>query len=109
MTVKNLLENSSFTALCTPNPDREIEGVYAGDLLSWVMGRLNEGSVWVTIMSNVNIVAVATLVDAACIVLAEGVNPDPDALSAAEAKGINIISTPLSAYEAAVAVSNLIK
>ena len=109
MTVEAFVNAIGFKTVCMPSPEKEIDGVYIGDLLSWVMGNANPGNLWITIMSNINIVAVATLVDAACIVLAEGVNPDPDALSAAEAKGINIISTPLSAYEAAVAFSNLIK
>ena len=92
-----------------PSPEKEIDGAYVGDLLSWVMGKADSGNVWITIMSNINIVAVATLTDASCIVLAEGVVPDQDALKAAEMKGINILSTNLSAYEAVLAVSRIIK
>ena len=53
-------------------------------------------------MSNVNTLAVATLVDASCILLAEEVIPDAEILETAKAKGINILSTPLSAYRAAI-------
>ena len=109
MTVEAFVKAIGFKVVCLPDPEKEIDGVYIGDLLSWVMGNANPGNVWITIMSNINIAAVATLTDASCILLAEGVSPDPDALAAAEAKGINILSTPLSAYEAAVAVSQLIK
>ena len=38
MTVEDLLKNG-FGAIATPETDREITGVYIGDLLSWVMGR----------------------------------------------------------------------
>lgn len=38
MTVEDLLKNG-FGAVATPETDREITGVYIGDLLSWVMGR----------------------------------------------------------------------
>ena len=107
MTVEAFVNAIGFKTVCMPSPEKEIDGVYIGDLLSWVMGNANPGNLWITIMSNINIVAVATLVDAACIVLAEGVNPDPDALSAAQAKGVNIVTTPLSAYEAAIAIHNL--
>jgi hypothetical protein len=53
--------------------EREVSGCYIGDLLSWVMGRASSGDVWITIMNNINIVAVASLTDCACILLCEGV------------------------------------
>ena len=85
-----------------PCPDKEISGAYIGDLLSWVMGRAESGNAWITIMSNIKTVAVATLTDASCIILAENVVPDANALEAAVAKEVNILSTPLPAYEAAL-------
>ena len=109
MTVEAFVKSTDFKTVCMPSPEKEIDGAYVGDLLSWVMGKADSGNVWITIMSNINIVAVATLTDASCIVLAEGVMPDQDALKAAEMKGINILSTNLSAYEAVLAVSRIIK
>ncbi len=108
MTVANLIKESGFSTVCIPSPDREIKGAYIGDLLSWVMGKAEPDNVWITIMSNINIVAVSTLVDVSCIILAENVMPDADALNAAKAKGVNILSTSLSAYEAALKISELI-
>lgn len=108
MTVANLAKESSFNTVCLPAPDREIVGAYVGDLLSWVMGKAEPDNAWITIMSNINIVAVSTLVDVSCIILAENVMPDEDALNTAKAKGVNIFSTGLSAYDAAVKISGLI-
>jgi hypothetical protein len=42
-------------------------------------------------MSNVNIVAVATLADPSCIVLSEGVLPDEGVLEKAKSMGVNIL------------------
>lgn len=100
MTVSNLLQNSSFTALCLPSPDREIESVYAGDLLSWVMGHANEGECLITIMSNVNVLAVASLLDLPCVILAESVQPDDEFLALAMEKNINVLKTEKSTYGA---------
>ena len=108
MTVASLIKESGFNTVCLPLPEREIKGAYIGDLLSWVMGKAEPDNAWITIMSNINIVAVSTLVDVSCIILAENVIPDEDALNAAKAKGVNILSTALSAYEAAIKVSGLI-
>lgn len=108
MTVSSFAKATDFRCICMPCPDREINGAYVGDLLSWVMGKAEPDNVWITIMSNLNIVAVSTLVDISCIVLAENVSPDEDALNAAKAKGVNILSTHLSAYDAAIKISELI-
>ena len=71
------------------------------------MGKAEQGNVWITIMSNVNTLAVATLVDASCILLAEDVIPDAEIIQTAEAKGVNILSTPLSAFDIALRLSDI--
>lgn len=108
MTVKEFAESSEFETVCLPSADRTVNGAYVGDLLSWVMGKADPENVWITIMSNINIVAVATLSDVSCILLCENVSPDSDALAAAKEKGVNILKTSLTSYEAAVKVSELL-
>ena len=60
-------------------------------------------------MSNVNIVAVASLTDVACIVLAEGVTLDDAVRTTAEQKGVNVYSSELTAYELAAKLAELPK
>lgn len=107
MTVRELANLEDFTALCIPAPEREICGAYVGDLLSWVMGKAESKNVWVTIMSNVNTIAVASLTDVSCIVLAEGVRLDDDVLMVANDKCINVIMSNLSAYDISLRLSVL--
>ena len=57
-------------------------------------------------MSNVNIVAVSTLADPACIVLSEGVAPDGDTLVRAQEQGINILTTSLDTFDACVRIAS---
>ena len=108
MTVERLITIDGFQKVALPRPDREISGGYCGDLLSWVMGRAKEGDAWITIMSNANTVAVCTLADPACIVLAEGVEPEPDMLKRAKEQGINVIATKLDSFSASVRIAALI-
>lgn len=108
MTVESLAKECSFKTICMPSPEREPDGAYIGDLLSWVMGKANPNNVWITIMSNINVIAVATLADVSCIVLAEGVTVNDDVISAAEAKGVNVLSSQLSAYEIAKQLQSVI-
>ena len=102
MTVKELLDRHGFTALSLPDPDREVSGCYIGDLLSWVMGRAGSDNVWLTIMTNINTVAVASLTDVALVLLTENVQPEPEILAAAKAKGVNVASTEKPTFETAV-------
>ena len=108
MTVKQLSEIKDLTPVIIPCPERKISGGYVGDLLSWVMGRCTADSAWITIMSNTNVVAVATLADVSCVIFAENVTVDEEIKSIAEQKGINLISTGLSAYECAVMLGKLL-
>ena len=105
MTVEQFAKEFGYEVLCMPRPERSINGGYAGDLLSWVMGKLEEDAAWVTIMSNVNIVAVACLADPACIILSENVSPDDGVVERAKQQGINILSSPNTTFEVCIDVA----
>lgn len=108
MTVEKLIDELSLKAVSLVDAQREITGGYVGDLLSWVMGKAKSGDAWITIMSNVNIVAVASLTDVSCIILAEGVEVDENVLDTAKQKGVNILMSEKSAFEIASGVAKLI-
>ncbi len=78
--------------------DVQVTGGYASDLLSWVMAKAQAGNVWITIQAHPNIVAVASLINLAGIILAEGVMPEPATLERAEQEGIPILTTSLTVY-----------
>lgn len=106
MTVESLLDKG-FNAIVLADKDRVVNGVYVGDLLSWVMSSAQADNAWITIMSNINVLAVAGLTDVACVILAEGVTLEEDVVAQAKLKGINVISTDKTAYETAVTLSEL--
>ena len=108
MTVNDLIKSFNFKPLCLPDSSRDITSGYAGDLLSWVMGKATTGCAWVTIMSNVNIVAVSTLTDPACIILSEGVIPDDGVIEKAKEQGINILSTDLDTFTTCGLISKIL-
>ena len=108
MTVKEFASLADFKIVSCPDGERVVSGAYAGDLLSWVMGRAKADSAWITIMSNINVIAVASLADVSCVILAEGVIPEEEIIKTVEAKGINILSSALPIYESAVKISGMI-
>lgn len=109
MTVKELAKELNCQVICMPDGEREVKGGYAGDLLSWVIGRASADCVWVTIMSNLNVVAVASLADVSCVLLSENVSLDSEeVLNKAISQGINILKTDLDTFSACKQLSQLV-
>lgn len=105
MNVSNLISLELFKLVNDgSNTDREISGVYCCDLLSIAMGKMPAGSAWVTVMSNINTLAVASLADASCIVLAENFRLDAAGLAKAKEQGITVFETELPVFDAALAI-----
>lgn len=109
MTVQELTNALTLNIFHLAEPDRAVTGGYCGDLLSWVMGNAPADGAWMTIMSNVNVAAVAALTDAACVILTEDVKPDGPLLARAQTQGINLLGTHLSTYECALRLGALLK
>ncbi len=108
MTVEALAKTLDLKPLATPDASREAVGCYVGDLLSWVMGRARQDEVWVTIMTNLNVVAVATLSDVSCVIVAEEAEIEPAVIEKAEEKGVNLYTSPLSAFALCKALAALV-
>ncbi|HWT26747.1 MAG TPA: hypothetical protein VN131_02305 [Mobilitalea sp.] len=105
MTVNELFQMGDFKVLNEgANPERIISEPYCCDLLSVAMAKMPAGAAWITVMGNINTLAVATLTDAACIILSEGGNLDEPALSKAKEKGVTVLFTELPIFKAALTV-----
>lgn len=105
MTVEELIKSKEFELLNEGNNlNREITIPYCCDLLSIAMGKMPQGAAWVTVMANVNTLAVAALADAACVVLAEGSRLDEAAQIKAKEQGITVMYTDMPVFEAALKI-----
>ena len=106
MTVEQLIDQAGLEPVCR-EPDRAVERVFCCDLLSVAMARAPEGSAWVTVMGNRNVIAVASLADVACVVLAEGYQFDADAIEAAAGK-VTLLRSAAPVSETAAAIGRLL-
>lgn len=104
MKLQTILELPDCRVLTQGQPQRDVARVFCCDLLSIAMSRASADSVWVTVMGNKNTVAVASLTDTACIILAEGVTMDEDSLKKAAEEGIAVLATDLPVFDMALAV-----
>ncbi|MEG1743434.1 MAG: DRTGG domain-containing protein [Clostridia bacterium] len=109
MTVDQLKNNLSLESVALPDSEKNVSGVYAGDLLSWVMGKAKCGDALITIMTNRNVLAVASLLDLSCVILAEDVEADDDFITLANEKEINVLRSKLDTYNICVLLGNYIK
>jgi len=105
MTVNDVIELLGLEVLNLADGERTIDRGYTGDLLSWVMSRAKQDNLWVTIMTNINVVAVAQLTDVACVVIAENAEIGDDVTARAAAQEINLLRSPNTAWEIIAAVS----
>lgn len=108
MTVGELVKSEAFTLVNRgSNMEQEITKAFCCDLLSICMTKTPEGAAWVTVIGNVNTLAVLALTDAACIILAEGAFLDETAVQKAREQEITVFSTELPVFEAALKVHEL--
>src|SRR5690554_1064144 len=98
MKVKDLVEKLDLEVVAG-QLEEEISGVYVGDLLSNVMAKAQEQDLWITIQGHQNVVAVASLVEVAAVIVVENFTIEDQAMARAEEKGVNLLRTPLSAYQ----------
>ena len=110
MQVGDLAKKRVFSVVhLADEANREITRPYCCDFLSVAMSRAPIGCAWVTVTANVNTLAVASLRQAACVILAEGMRLDEDTIKKARAHKITVFATDLPAFEAALAVQEFLK
>ena len=109
MTLSEIKERLSLECVCGEADGREWNGVYAGDLLSRAMSHVKTDNLWITIMSNTNVIAVASLTEAAAVILAEGVELLPEALDAAKENGITVFSSGETVFDLCAKISDAAK
>lgn len=99
MTVAQLIEPLELTLL-TPETslEREVTGGCVCDLLSFVMARGDAGMAWITVQTHLNVIAVASLHEFSCVIVAEGSAVEPETLAEATEEDIPVLRSALSEY-----------
>ena len=106
MTVSEFVKAGGLTVY-SEGEERQIESGYCGDFLSNIISRAPDSCAWLTVMNNVNVAAVATLIDCACIVLCEGTEPDEAFFARAKQLGIWVLGANENVFEASKKVAAL--
>lgn len=79
--------------------DTNVVDGYSCDLLSWVMANGKKNGIWITVQTHTNIVAVASLLELAGIIIPNSIPIDPKTLQKAEEEGVAILSSDMNTFE----------
>lgn len=109
MTLTELIDALELCPAVLVDEALPVTGAYCGDLLSDVLANLDEGAAWMTVQGHANIVAVAQLRDPSCVILVNGVNPEPDTIAKAKTHGINILCSPRTSADLCMTMAQLLK
>lgn len=99
MRLKDYCEALSLNVIAGEIKEQEVTSPYSCDLLSWVMANGDEGMAWITVQIHSNILAVASLLDFACILVPEDIKVDADVITKANEQGIVVLGTSMNVYE----------
>ena len=109
MLLNEFIEKSGFNVV---NLGSEVEiklsKVFCCDLLSIAMSKAPSASVWVTVMGNVNAIAVSVLTEIGCIILAEDISLDDNALIKAKEQNVTVLKSNLPVFDTGLIAHNLI-
>ena len=99
MLVSEFEKISGAKCLTGEYEDREIACGYTCDLLSHVMGKGQADMAWITVQAHMNVIAVAALLDFACVIIPENLPVEAPIVKKAQDEEIIILSSDKTAYE----------
>lgn len=100
MKINHLIKVLNATVQNVNESEAEVEGGYCGDFLSFVMQCAPENAVWFTVMTNLNVAAVASLTGVGAVVVCEGSKCDDELVERAKMQKITLLETELDIYNA---------
>ena len=89
--------------------DRTIQGIYCCDLLSIVMGRAKNNDAWITVMSNINVIACGVLADVSCIIISENIPVEEEVIQKAKTQNVCLLHSELPTFELSAKIAELLQ
>ncbi|MEA2066653.1 MAG: iron-sulfur binding hydrogenase [Thermotogota bacterium] len=99
MKLKEIIQKTHLEEVYCNDKEVKITNGYTGDLLSDVMGNAPDNSVWVTIQSHVNIIAVASIRDIKAIILCNNLEFDKETIAKARENNISLLSSKYNGFQ----------
>ena len=108
MKVKDILQLNQLRMINKNGSlNNEISGIFTCDLLSHVMGHAKEGNAFITVLNNINVLGVASLLDLSCVIFTHGTEVNEDIIKKADELEIPLLMTEQTTYEITIDLYNL--
>lgn len=107
LTVRQLCRRGKFE-LISGDGSKTVSSVYCCDLLSVAMTHAPVGCAWVTVIGNMNSIAVSVLTNASCIIIAQGMRLDTEGLAKALQENVTVLRSAAPVFETAVMVQKVL-
>lgn len=107
MKVNDLLIEDCFTLINEGNTLNEINKVFSSDLLSHVMGFAEENDILITVLNNINVLGVASLLDFSGVIFSHNTAVNETIIKKANELQIPLIKTYLTTAETVVKLRDL--
>jgi predicted transcriptional regulator len=98
MTIEEIVNKLGLQVITPGDIQQEVTGGYAADLLSCVMAKAKAGNVWVTLQAHPNVVAVASLLNLAAVIISEGIKPDLETVERAQENQVALLGSPQTTF-----------
>ncbi len=108
MQVKDILQSKHLTLLNQQgNLNNTVKGIFACDLLSHVMGFAYEDNIFITVLNNINVLGVASLIDLGCVVFSHNIEVNKEIITKANELKMPLLSTKLTTAEITIELSKM--
>lgn len=89
------------------NLNNEISGLFACDLLSHAMGHAQENNLLITVLNNINVLGVASLLDLSCVIFTHDTDLNEAIIKKADELEIPLFVTKLSTAQITIKLYEL--
>jgi len=107
MTIDEIVSKLGLQVITPGDTEQEVTGGYAADLLSCVMAKAKAGNVWVTLQAHPNVIAVASLLNLAAVIVSEDIKPDLETVERAQENQVTLLSPPRTTFSIVGELSRL--
>jgi hypothetical protein len=110
ITVEQLLQDDEkFKPVFLHDKLRTITGGFASDLLSHGIDKARKGDAWLTILTNYNMTAPASITDVSCLIICDDIIPTEQLIEKSKLMEINLLRTNYSIFDCAVILNKICK
>lgn len=103
----NIISNNSNFKLLTNEQveEKPFDGLFPCDLLSHVMGFAKENQVLITVLNNINVLGVASLLDLNSVIFPHNIKVNEEIILKANELGIPLYSTSFTSAQTVIALT----